>query len=94
MATSQQRLKRANEHHHSLATMQHIIQKEFTKYLDIGIWFLTFYNDAPLHVDVSLDLTLANEESCPFNCRGHGVCIAGHCKCDPGYNGESCDLSK
>ncbi|XP_075677439.1 teneurin transmembrane protein Ten-m isoform X1 [Dermatophagoides pteronyssinus] len=90
LVVGRQRLKRANEHH-SMATM-HIIQKEFTKYLDNGIWFLTLYNDAPLHVDVSLDLTLATEELCPFNCRGHGVCIAGHCKCDPGYNGESCDL--
>ena len=70
------------------------IQKEFTKYLDSGVWFFTFFNDAPSHVDISLDLTMAAEELCPFNCRGHGVCIAGQCKCDTGYNGESCDLSK
>lgn len=86
-----QRNKRSNEHIHMKVTS---IQKEFTKYLDTGVWFFTLYNDAPSHIDISLDLTLATEELCPFNCRGHGVCIAGQCKCDPGYNGESCELSE
>lgn len=71
-----------------------IIQKKFTKYLDNGIWFLTLYNDAPTFIDVQLDLNLANEELCPNNCRGHGVCVAGHCECDPGYQGESCEPCK
>lgn len=70
------------------------IQKEFTKYLDSGVWFFTVFNDAPTNVDISLDLTLATEDSCSFNCHGHGVCISGQCKCDTGYNGESCELSK
>lgn len=70
------------------------IQKEFTKYLENGVWFLTIYNDAPMHVDLALGLTLVTEELCPFNCRGHGMCIAGSCKCDPGYGGESCESSK
>lgn len=85
------RSKRANEQPHSLYMPMNVIQKEFTKYLDNGVWFFTLYNDAASYADVSLDLTLATEELCPFNCRGHGVCIAGHCKCDPGYNGESCE---
>lgn len=93
MDTTAGRSKRASDHlgHHMKVTS---IQKEFTKYLDSGLWFITFYNDAPAHVDISLELTLATEEMCPFNCHGHGVCIAGQCKCDTGYNGESCDLSK
>ncbi len=96
VATGGPRSKRANDvpylgGHHMKVTS---IQKEFTKYLDSGVWFFTFFNDAPSHVDISLDLTMAAEELCPFNCRGHGVCIAGQCKCDTGYNGESCDLSK
>lgn len=70
------------------------IQKEFTKYLESGAWFIMIYNDAPIHVDVSLDLTLATEELCPFNCHSHGVCIAGQCKCDSGYSGDSCEQSK
>ena len=92
MPGSNGRSKRASDHlgHHMKVTS---IQKEFTKYLDSGVWFITFFNDANLHVDVSMDLTLATEELCPFNCHGHGVCIAGQCKCDSGYNGENCDLS-
>ena len=33
-------------------------------------------------------------EGCVNGCNGHGECVAGQCKCSPGYDGEFCNQSK
>ena len=72
------------------------IQKEFIKNLDSGLWFFNVFNDGPLPIDLSIELSLASNDDplCPANCHGHGMCVAGVCKCDPGFSGDACDLSK
>ena len=56
---------------------------------------MSLYNDdgeaheVELLVSGSRDLT----EGCGPGCHGHGECVAGACICDPGYDGESCELS-
>mgnify|MGYP003580637464 CR=1 FL=1 len=32
--------------------------------------------------------------TCPSNCNGHGECRTnGKCACNPGYTGDSCEIS-
>ena len=32
-----------------------------------------------------------SNQTCPFNCSNHGLCVNGKCKCAPGFSGDACD---
>lgn len=31
---------------------------------------------------------------CPHDCNGHGHCVSGHCYCEPGWRGRSCETAR
>lgn len=33
-------------------------------------------------------------QQCPFMCHGHGICDKGICRCDSGFDGESCEPNR
>ncbi|KAI1279584.1 Teneurin-m [Halotydeus destructor] len=67
---------------------------EFVRFLDRGLWYVSVYNDGPEPQEISLVPTVADESNigCPYNCRGHGTCVMGTCKCDSDFAGESCEF--
>ncbi len=41
--------------------------------------------------DLLVDIwVVVRAAGCPFSCSGHGVCVAGKCRCYEGYVGENC----
>uniref|UniRef100_A0A8C1N9G0 Teneurin transmembrane protein 4 n=1 Tax=Cyprinus carpio TaxID=7962 RepID=A0A8C1N9G0_CYPCA len=61
----------------------------FIQYMDSGIWHLAVYNDGKETEQVSF-LTTAIE-LCAADCGGHGICVAGNCRCDEGWMGAGCE---
>jgi len=78
------------------AAYQPTIQRDVTKYLDSGFWFISLYNDDGHNQEVSFHATIAGEmtRNCPNGCSNNGQCIGGHCQCVAGFGGESCSESK
>uniref|UniRef100_A0A671NEQ1 Teneurin-1-like n=1 Tax=Sinocyclocheilus anshuiensis TaxID=1608454 RepID=A0A671NEQ1_9TELE len=63
----------------------------FVEYLDVGTWYLAFYNDGQKMEQVVVYSTpIETIDGCSTNCNGNGECVAGHCHCFTGFLGPDC----
>ncbi|RXN30028.1 teneurin-1-like protein [Labeo rohita] len=63
----------------------------FVEYLDVGTWYLAFYNDGRKMEQVVVYSTpIETIDGCSTNCNGNGECVAGHCHCFTGFLGPDC----
>ncbi|XP_026066564.1 teneurin-1-like isoform X1 [Carassius auratus] len=63
----------------------------FVEYLDVGTWYLAFYNDGRKMEHVVVYSTpIETIDGCSTNCNGNGECVAGHCHCFTGFLGPDC----
>ncbi|KAA0716697.1 Teneurin-1 [Triplophysa tibetana] len=63
----------------------------FVEYLDVGTWYLAFYNDGRKMEQVLVYSTpIETLDGCSTNCNGNGECVAGHCHCFTGFLGPDC----
>ncbi|CAI7994046.1 Leishmanolysin-like peptidase [Geodia barretti] len=50
-------------------------------------------NNTSVHIVCPSYQDLCENYNCPRLCSGHGNCIKGHCRCQPGYYGNDCSYS-
>lgn len=80
----------------SRAAYQPTIHRDVTRFMEAGFWFISLYNDDGHNQEVTFYASIAGEmmRNCPNGCNGNGNCIGGHCQCNAGFGGESCNESK
>lgn len=80
----------------SRAAYQPTIHRDVTRFMEGGFWFISLYNDDGHNQEVTFFATVAGEmmRNCPNGCNGNGNCIGGHCQCNAGFGGDSCNESK
>lgn len=78
------------------AAYQPTIHRDVTRFMEAGFWFISLYNDDGHNQEVTFFAAIAGEmmRNCPNGCNGNGNCIGGHCQCNAGFGGESCNESK
>lgn len=80
----------------SRAAYQPTIHRDVTRFMEAGFWFISLYNDDGHNQEVTFYASIAGEmmRNCPNGCNGNGNCIGGHCQCNAGFGGDSCNESK
>jgi teneurin len=80
----------------SRAAYQPTIHRDVTRFMEGGFWFISLYNDDGHNQEVTFYAFIAFEmmRNCPNGCNGNGNCIGGHCQCNAGFGGESCNESR
>lgn len=78
------------------AAYQPLIHRDVTRFMEAGFWFISLYNDDGHNQEVTFYASIAGEmmRNCPNGCNGNGNCISGHCQCNAGFGGDSCNESK
>lgn len=78
------------------AAYQPTIHRDVTRFMEAGFWFISLYNDDGHNQEVTFYASIAGEmmRNCPNGCNGNGNCIGGHCQCNAGFGGDSCNESK
>jgi teneurin len=79
----------------SRAAYQPSIHRDVTKFMEAGFWFISLYNDDGHNQEVTFYASEIGEllRNCPNGCSGNGNCNGGHCQCNAGFGGESCNES-
>lgn len=78
------------------AAYQPTIHRDVTRFMEGGFWFISLYNDDGHNQEVTFYASIASEmmRNCPNGCNGNGNCVGGHCQCNAGFGGDSCNESK
>lgn len=74
-------------------SIQILVQNEvvFVQYLDVGLWYLVFYNDGKDKEMVFFNIVVLDlVQDCLCNCYGNGECVFGVCYCFLGFLGVDC----
>ncbi|KAL7013311.1 hypothetical protein ACKWTF_015326 [Chironomus riparius] len=79
----------------SRAAYQPTIHRDVMKFMEAGFWFISLYNDDGHDQEVTFFASVSGEmmRNCPNGCSGNGQCLGGHCQCNAGFGGESCNES-